>query len=260
MGLCLICEALCGFFSMLNDGHQVRSQNGLEELPMTSEKSLTMRNLLLLSAGVVLVMFAISGYVWTQVPAGEKVCTHWNAAGECDGYGSKFVGIFLLPIAAAGVMGLFTLIPRIEPRATHIAQSRKAYTAVWATMLLFCLALHIVLMLELLGYDANIGSYVPLLVGLMLVVTGSYLGKVQSNFFFGIRTPWTLSSELSWSKTHKLGGRLLILQGLLFMASVAIKKGEVWVYVLLGSSLVVVATLMIYSYLVWKGDTDVRSH
>ena len=227
---------------------------------MTSEQSLVMRNVLLLSAAVVLVMFAISGYVWTQIPAGEKVCTHWNAAGECDDYGSKFVGILLLPIAAAGVMGLFTLIPRIDPRAVHIAQSRKAYTAVWATMLLFCLALHVVLMLELLGHDASIGSYVPLLVGLMFVVIGSYLGKIRSNFFFGIRTPWTLSSELSWNKTHRLGGKLFVMQGILFMASVILFSGSVRVYLVLGGSLVMVVVLMAYSYFVWKGDTNARFH
>ena len=227
---------------------------------MDGKHSSGFRNILLLSAGVILIMLAISGYVWSQVPDGEKVCTHWNAAGECDGYGSKFVGIFLLPIAAAGVMGLFALIPRIDPRAVHIAQSRKAYTAVWATMLLFCLALHTVLMLELLGRDANIGSYVPLLVGLMLVVIGSYLGRVQSNFFFGIRTPWTLSSELSWNKTHRLGGKLLVLEGFLFMASAILFTGEVWVYLLLGSSLVMVVVLMAYSYFVWKGDPNAHSH
>ena len=227
---------------------------------MKSEQDLKMRNVLLLSAGVVLVMFAISSYVWFQIPPGEKVCTHWNAAGECDGYGSKFVGIFLMPIIVAGMVGLFTLIPRIDPRATHIAQSRKAYVAVWATMLLFFLALHSVLMLELLGHDANIGSVTPLLVGLMLVVIGSYLGKIQSNYFFGIRTPWTLSSELSWNKTHRLGGKLLVLQGLLFVASVILFAREVWAYLLLGSSLVVVAVLMIYSYLIWKSDANARSH
>ena len=227
---------------------------------MKSERNLSMRRVLLLSAGVVLVMLAISSYVWTQIPAGEQVCVHWNAAGECDGYGSKFVGIFLMPIVVAGMVGMFTLIPRIDPRATHIAQSRKAYTVVWVTMLLFFLALHTVLMIELLGHDANIGSYVPLLVGLMFVVIGSYLGRIRSNYFFGIRTPWTLSSELSWNKTHRLGGKLFVLQGVLFMAGAILLAGEVWVYLLLGSSLVLVTVLMAYSYIVWKGDAEAHAH
>lgn len=226
---------------------------------MTSERSFAMRHVLLFSAGVVLVMSAISGYVWTQIPASEKVCTHWNAAGVCDGYGSKFVGIFLLPITTVGLVGLFTLIPRIEPRAVHLAQSRKAYTAVWAAMLVFFGALHSLLMLELLGYDAHIASTLPLLVGLMFVVIGSYLGKVRSNFFFGIRTPWTLSSELSWQKTHRLGGKVFILQGLLLMAVALFLPGEVWVALLLGSMLVLVVFLIGYSYCIWKGDPDART-
>ena len=227
---------------------------------MNSKPNYGFRNILLLSGIVLLAMFAISGYVWTRLPAGEKVCTHWNAAGECDGYGSKFVGILLLPIAAAGMAGVFTLMPRIDPRAVHIAQSRKAYTVVWGTMLLFFLALYIVLMLDLLGYDAHIGSYWPLLVGLMFVVIGYYLDKIKSNFFFGIRTPWTLSSELAWNKTHRLGGKLFVLQGLVFMAGAIVLTGKVWAYLLLGSNLVMVVILMIYSYSIWKGDLEAHAH
>jgi uncharacterized membrane protein len=218
-----------------------------------------MKTMLLLSGAVVLVMVAISGYVWAQIPAGEQVCTHWNAAGECDDTGSKFVGIFLMPIVAAATAGLFALIPRIEPRAAHLAQSRKAYVAIWTVMLLFFLALHAVLMLELLGHDANMVAYWPFLVGLMFVVIGSNLHHVRSNYLFGIRTPWTLSSELSWQKTHRLGGKLFVLLGLLLMVGVIILKGQVLVYLLLGGSLAIVAILVVYSYIVWKGDTDARA-
>lgn len=227
---------------------------------MDNKQNDNFRNILLLSAGVVLIMFVISGYVWIQVPAGDQVCTHWNAAGECDGYGSKFVGILLTPIIVIGMVGLFALIPHIEPRATNIAQSRKAYTVVWTTMLLFFLILHTVLMLELLGHDAKIGAYTPLLVGLVFVVIGSYMGKIRSNYFFGIRTPWTLSSELSWNKTHQLGGKLFVVQGFLFMAGAIVFTGKVWAYLLVGSSLVLAAVLMIYSYFIWKGDPEAHIH
>jgi len=115
-------------------------------------------------------------------------------------------------------------------------------------------------MLELLGHDAKIGAYTPLLVGLVFVVIGSYMGKIRSNYFFGIRTPWTLSSELSWNKTHQLGGKLFVVQGFLFMAGASVFTGKVWVYLLVGSSLVLAAVLMIYSYFIWKGDPEAHIH
>lgn len=226
---------------------------------MNDQKSYNFRNILLLSAACVLVMFAVSGYVWFQIPDGEQVCIHWNALGECDGYGSKFMGIFLMPLITLVLSGLLLLLPRIDPRALHLAQSRKAYMVVWATLLLFFLALHGLLMIDLLGGDANISLYMPLLLGLMFIVIGSYLGKVRSNFFFGIRTPWTLSSELAWEKTHQLGGKLFILLGALLMVGSIIFTGPLWVALLLGGVFMLVFFLMGYSYYIWKSDPDAHS-
>lgn len=219
-------------------------------------QKLNLRNILLLSGLILAAMFAISAYVWGQIPAGEQVCIHWNAAGVCDDYGNKFTGIFLMPLISVGLVGLFAVIPRIEPRASHIVQSRKAYVAVWTMMLIFLLGFHIVLMLNLLGRNVNIGTFAPLLVGIMFIVIGNYLGKVQSNFMFGIRTPWTLSSDLSWNKTHRLGGKLFVLIGVLFIITNILTTGELWVYVMMGSIVVMLVVLTAYSYLVWKSDPE----
>jgi len=225
---------------------------------MNREKNPSMRTMLLVSGAVVLVLFAISAFVWARIPAGESVCTHWNAAGECDGYGSKFVGILLMPIITVGIVGLFALIPRIEPRAAHMALSSKAYAAVWAALLLTFVALHTILMLAILGYDAGIDTSMPILVGLMFVLIGGSLGHIRSNYFFGIRTPWTLSSELSWDKTHQLGGKLFVILGLILMVSPLVVAGEAWIYGLMGGILASVVALAAYSYVIWKGDPDAR--
>jgi len=227
---------------------------------MTGRQKPSVKTMLLVSGAVILVMFAISAFVWMQIPAGESVCTHWNAAGECDDHGSKFVGILLLPIVTVGMVGLFALIPRIEPRAANLAQSSRAYAVVWAALLLYFVALHTILMLDILGYNAGMDTTMPILVGLMFVLIGGSLGHVRSNYFFGIRTPWTLSSDLSWDKTHKLGGKLFVILGLIFMVSPLVVTGEVWIYGLLGGILVSVVVLVAYSYVIWKGDPDAHTH
>lgn len=214
--------------------------------------------MLLVSCAIILVMFAISAYAWTQTPAGDSVCTHWNAAGECDGRGSKFVGILLMPILTAGMAGLFALIPRIEPRAANLAQSSKAYAVVWIALLLYFLALHAILMLDILGYNARMDTAMPVLVGLMFVLIGGSLGHIRSNYFLGIRTPWTLSSDLAWEKTHKLGGKLFVILGLVFMVTPLAMRGEAWVGLLIGAILALVLVLFIYSYVVWKSDAGAR--
>jgi uncharacterized membrane protein len=90
----------------------------------------------------------------------------------------------------------------------------------------------------------------------MFIATGFFMSKLHSNFIFGIRTPWTLSSNLAWNKTHKLGGRLWIAQGLLFIAFSLFTSGEVWVYLLLASIIATSSILVVYSYLIWKKDPD----
>ncbi|MBN1247254.1 MAG: SdpI family protein [Anaerolineae bacterium] len=211
---------------------------------------------LLVSGAVVLVMVAVSGYAWTQIPAGTAVCTHWNAAGVCDGWGSRFTGLFLMPIVVAAVVGLFAIIPRIDPRAAHIAASRTAYTVVWLAMLGFFLAFHVTLMLDVLGRPVPIAMLLPVLTGALFVAIGSVMGRVRSNYFFGIRTPWTLASEQSWVKTHRLGGWLFIAEGVLIAAGALLRPGTLWVTLLLGSVVVMLVVVTVYSYVVWRGDPE----
>lgn len=217
-----------------------------------------LRSVLALSLCIVLIMLAVSGYAWTQIPAGEEVCIHWNAAGICDGYGSKLVGFFLMPAVVVLVVGLFVVIPRIEPRAKHLVESRQAYIVVWVAMLVFFFGFHVILTLNVLGYPIRIERWVPALVGLMFCAIGVSLGRVRSNYFFGIRTPWTLSSEMSWVKTHKLGGKLMVLEGVTLALAPLIKPGDAWVYWMIGSLLVLVLFLTIYSYIIWRTDADRR--
>ncbi|MHB1319708.1 MAG: SdpI family protein [Anaerolineae bacterium] len=225
---------------------------------MNDTQPVSIRTNLIVSAIAILVMLAVSSYAWFRLPDGVPVCTHWNAAGVCDGWGSKATGLFLMPAVVAGVAGLFAVIPRIDPRAANIAKSRTAYTAVWVTMLLFFVVLHGIVTLNLLGYKADIGAVMPVLTGVMFVAIGSVMGRVKSNYFFGIRTPWTLASELSWEKTHRLGGSLFIVEGVLIGLGSLLFPGEVWVYLLLGSIVVMLVTVTVYSYVVWRSDPSVR--
>jgi uncharacterized membrane protein len=214
---------------------------------MESEDNRKYGNIYFLSIAVVVIMFILSGYVWLQIP-GE--------AGERDDYASKFLTIIAIPILVAITLGLLPLLTRIEPRQLHIIQSHKALTTIWVTWLVFFLIIQAVLLLNYLGRDPNIATYWPLLAGLVTIVMGNYLGKIRSNNLAGFRTPWTLASELSWNKTHTLGGKLLFLLGLVLIAGSIIVPGEFWAYFLLASSLLWTVVLAVYSYVIWKSDPD----
>jgi len=192
-------------------------------------------------------MFFMSGYIWSQIPGG---------ASERAEPGWKFLTIFAVPLLMGVILVLLPLLARIEPRQLLIAQSHKAITTIWVIWLLFFLIIHTVFLLNNLGRELTIATYWPILAGLVTIVMGNYLGKISSNTIAGIRTPWTLSSELSWNKTHRMGGKLLFLLGLVMIAGPLILTGEFWAYFVLAASLLWTAVLVVYSYFIWKRDPD----
>jgi uncharacterized membrane protein len=224
----------------------------------------TLKRWLLISAGVTVILFALSIWGSTRPGLGDEVCTHWNAAGVCDDTGGKFMGFYLLPIVVIGVIGIIAAIPFIEPRRSNIALSRKAYLAIWGGLLLFFAAMHIILVVNVLNgagvieYNLDIARVLPLVMGGLFIVLGNYMGKIRSNFMMGIRTPWTLSSDLSWDKTHRLGGKLFVVVGILMLISIALPT-EWWIWIMMGALLPMVLFLFIYSYVVWKNDPNARN-
>lgn len=202
------------------------------------------------------IMALISIWAALQLPADIKLPVHWNINGEPNQYAGKFLGLFMMPIVVMVVILLVTFLPRIEPRKKNINLSMKAYNLIIISIILVFATLHIVMIMNALGKSLSIGKIVPALIGVLFIVIGNYMGKIRSNFMLGIKTPWTLSSELSWNKTHRLGGRLFILSGFLIIISSFMLSGTARMIILLISVFGTVIISFIYSYLIWKGDPD----
>lgn len=226
---------------------------------MNENKNLSIRNLVIFSGLILVVMFALSAWAWVQIPADQLIPVHWGINGEPDRYGSKFEGLLLMPIIFTAVTALLAVIPRIDPRGQNILRSGKAYGALWIGMMLFFLALHAILILNTLGVNIPIEVVVPIGVGTLFMIIGNYMGKVRRNYMFGIRTPWTLASELSWNKTHRLGGRLFVLLGLAMVISAAFANGMVTFVVMFAGIIGMLLWTLIYSYIVWKQDPKAQT-
>jgi uncharacterized membrane protein len=186
---------------------------------------------------ILLIVVAISPY--------EVLPIHWNLAGQADRSADKWLAFALV----VGVYLLLAFLPRLDPGRANYAQFAGAYRTV---------RLAVLTLLAVLTGSAALGvrsdGLVHVVIGAMLVVIGSVMGKIRPNWFAGIRTPWTLTSKRSWLKTHRLGGWLFIIWGLIEVAVGLFVPGERRVTV--ACLVVVVATLFVYSYRVWRDDPD----
>ncbi len=216
--------------------------------------------MILFSAVVLLIMVVFSGWVGTQLPDDTRIPTHWNARGEVDGYSSKAMGLFMTPGVMAGLCVLMALLPFITPRKENLWKSIKVYKICWVGVLLFMLVIHSVALLAALGVPVPMSIVVYVGIGALFIVIGNWLGKVRSNFIMGVRTPWTLSSELSWNKTHRLAGKLfvgvglaMLVSGLFFSTHPAAAK------VMITGVILLVLVPVTYSWWVWKNDPDRQS-
>lgn len=200
-------------------------------------------------------MFLASALVWPY--AEDRVPVHWNASGEVDRYGDK-IELFLLPAITVGLYLLLRYLPRIDPKQASYDAFAGAYTAIRVSMVVFMAALHGVMLytaIDTENADLDIGPFVTVGIGALFIVIGLVLGKIQPNWFVGIRTPWTLSSTRSWSRTHRMGGWLFIVMGLV-MIVVGLIEPELMAAVVLATTLGSVVVMFAYSYLEWRKDPD----
>ncbi len=200
---------------------------------------------------LVAAMFVVAIAIWPFAP--EQMPVHWNLRGEVDGYGNKFVGLLLLPLVALALYGLLLGLPRLDPRYENYARFRGAYTTIRVATLVVLAGLYGVTVLAALGQPVDVGSIVSLGVGGLFVVLGSVMHRIQPNWFVGIRTPWTLSSDLSWQKTHRVGGWLFLALGPLLALAGLWRSG--WLLaVVIGITATSLIGLVAYSYWVYRQD------
>jgi uncharacterized membrane protein len=173
--------------------------------------------------------------------------------GHPDRYGGKFEGLLFLPLLTLAVYLLLLFLPRVDPRSSSYAGFRGTYSALRVAIVVFLALLYGFILLSIKGLQLNINVF-EVLVGGLFVVLGILMPRIShQTWFVGIRTPWTLTSELSWRKTHRLGGWLFVLAGLVTIVLGVVSDLPMLV-VVFPLLLVVVAVLFIYSYIVWKED------
>jgi uncharacterized membrane protein len=162
---------------------------------------------LVVIAGMLVFTAAVFGRLPDQIP------THWNMSGEVDDYSSRVVGAFFAPAIALLLWAVLPSLRRIDPRRQNYERFGDTFHLVINVVVLFLGVIHVLSLGTALGWPINMTRALMVVMGVMFIALGNYLPRVRSNWWIGIRTPWTMESESVWRETHRVAGFTFVIGG-----------------------------------------------
>jgi uncharacterized membrane protein len=197
------------------------------------------------------VMLLVTVLVWPALP--ERIPTHWGISGEVDGWSNRWPGAFIMPAAGLALWLLLPVLRKLDPRRANYERFDETFWLVLNLLLVFFAVMHVLTLGAALGLVGDVTRWVVALLGLMMVVLGNYLPRVRSNWWMGVRTPWTLENERVWRETHRLAGRTFMAGGLVAMLAALLPPAtRFWVG--MGALMVGAMVPVVYSYVLWRRE------
>lgn len=194
----------------------------------------------------------IAWVVWVYPDLAERFPVHWNVHGLPDRFAPKSQLLWLAGLVFA-IPLLMDILPRIDPRHKNYAYFGTSYQYIKLGITAFMAFVTVLSIQAGRSPEQVLSTRVMMLgLGLMFMILGNYLTKVRSNWFVGIKTPWTLSSDEVWRKTHRVGGWSFFLAGLLIAASGFFISGKALFYLVIGALGAVSVGTYVYSYLLYR--------
>lgn len=202
-----------------------------------------------LLVSLVFFVIAVVVAVWLYPRLPNQVPTHWNYDGQVNGSMPRFWGAAMPALMILGLAVLTWLLPVISPRRFEIKPFAHVYVMLMLAIQGLMLVLGLATLLFAVGYPVAMPKVAMLGTGALFLILGNYMGKLRKNFFIGIRMPWTLASDAVWERTHRLGGWLFMLAGLLVIV-VTLADAPPW----LAIALLLAAAFIpaIYSFVIYK--------
>jgi uncharacterized membrane protein len=197
----------------------------------------------------VFLAIAVGMAVWLYPRLPTQMPIHWDMGGQPNGYVPRFWGVAMWPLLIFSLAALTVSLPAISPRRFEIQSFAGVYGALMLMIQGVMLVIGMTALLVAAGFALPLSTIVPLAVGVLLMVLGNYMGKLRKNFFIGIRTPWTLTSDAVWERTHRLAGWTFVLAGVVMVIATLVRATPGWML------MVIVAMLLIpyvYSFFIYR--------
>ena len=205
------------------------------------------RKTLIITTIITLLPILAGIILWEKLP--EQIPMHFNAAGEVDGWASKTVGVFVMPVVLAAVQWLCAVGSfKMDPKARNL--NEKVMGLVLWFIPLLSLLMHALMYCTALGYEMNVQTVIPLVMGVLFIIIGNWLPKCKQTYTLGIKLPWTLDDEDNWNRTHRFAGPVWVVCGVVVIAGALI--GGAFLWVMLAALVAMIAAPVVYSYLLFK--------
>ena len=205
-----------------------------------------------LTPGYALLLAALAFSLWALPHLPARVTKHWDLAGRPDGTMSPTVAALFVPLAGALLGAIFAFLPHADPRREGLLHG-----GIWWTLGNAILAFLAVVQVALLGYNLgwplSINGVVLVGVGLLLVLLGFLMPRMQPNWFMGIRTPWTLTDDTVWRRTHAFSGRVFAGAGAVLVVLGVLQPDHLAVFLAVVFA-AAVALPVVASYLLWRHE------
>jgi uncharacterized membrane protein len=189
--------------------------------------------------------------VFSRLP--ETIPTHWGSEGEVNATSPRLWGAFVIPVVLLFVALIMRALPLIDPRRENYPKFTGAFDAIFLSVMLLLLLMHVAMLAAGLGYPVAMERLAPIGVGGLLIVLGNLMPRARPNWFIGVRTPWTLSSDTVWYKTNRLAGYVMVIAGLavFILGLTAARLAVSWMAPVIGAAAL---GLVVYSYVEWRRE------
>lgn len=191
-------------------------------------------------------------FFYSTLPA--QMANHWSiGSGEVNGYSSKLSTFLMLNGILVLLYVLLIFAPRMDPKKNNYKAFSSSYGIMTSVIMLVLSGVNIFVVLWNAGYDIPMTRIAPIVLGIIFLVIGNFMPKVRPNFFVGIRTPWALSNDSVWRKTHRFTSKLYFVSGVIFFLLVFLPASLLnWIIIPIIVILVIVPT--VHSYMVYQKE------
>ena len=209
------------------------------------------KKMIIITTLVTLLPILLGILLWEKLP--DSIATHWGADGQANGWSNKAFAVFGMPCILAAIHLFSVCVTLNDPKRKNI--HKKPLALVFWIVPVVSLVTSGFTYMAALGSDIDIRLIVSIMMGILFIILGNYMPKLQQNYTVGIKFPWTLNSVENWNRTHRFGGKLFIAGGVLTAVSGILSPllGETsWIVIVLTITIACAVVPMGYSFWLFK--------